>query len=152
MIDDLERVVRDTASLNSKLVLLIGGPRSGKSALLGKLSERMQERVMNVGVELGRQLLLLPKTRRNLQVSEAFKALSDVTSARGVLLADNLELLFDRTLRITTLDLLMAQARIRAVVAVWPGELRDKRLSYAVPGHPEYQDHSHDGAILFRVN
>ena len=57
MIDDLERVVSDIGSLNSKLVLLAGRPRSGKSALLGKLSERMQVQVLNAGVALGRDLL-----------------------------------------------------------------------------------------------
>ena len=34
MIDDLERKIADTASLNSKLILLIGPPRSGKTALV----------------------------------------------------------------------------------------------------------------------
>ena len=152
MIEDLQRVVQDAASLNSKLVLLIGGRRSGKSALLHELSSRMRTRVFNVGFELGRELLSLPKLRRNIQVSEVFKALADASSADGVLLADNLELLFDRTLRVTALDLLRSQARVRPVVAVWPGDLRDHRLCYAVPGHPEYQDYSPDGVVLFRVN
>ena len=40
MIDKLDRLVEDTMSLNSKLVLLIGSPRSGKSDLLARLSER----------------------------------------------------------------------------------------------------------------
>lgn len=152
MIDDLERVVGDTASLNSKLVLLIGRPRSGKTALLGELSKRMQVQVLNVGAVLGRELLSLPKTRRNLQVSEVLKILADATSAHGLLLVDNIELLFDKTLRVTTLDLLKAQSRVRRVVAVWPGELRDNRLSYAVSGHPEFQDYSPEGVVLFRVD
>ncbi len=42
MIDNLERIVGDVASLNTKLVLLVGRHRSGKSALLGELSGRLQ--------------------------------------------------------------------------------------------------------------
>lgn len=152
MIDDLERIVGDIGSLNSKLVLLVGRPRSGKSALLGKLSERMQVQVLNVGVALGGDLLSLSKARRTLKVSELFKALADSVSANGILLVDHIELLFDRTLFVSTLDLLKSQSRVRRVVAVWPGEFRDDRLSYAVSGHPEYQDHSAEGVVIFKVS
>lgn len=151
MIDELERKIADTALLNSKLILLIGPPRSGKTALLGQLSDRMKVPVLNAGLALGRDLLALPRTRRHLQVSELFKAWADKAAGHGLLLVDNIELLFDRTLRVGPLDLLRSQARVRPVVAAWPGELRETRLSYAVSGHPEYQDHSPDGAILFEV-
>ena len=60
MIEDLERKIADTASLNSKLILLIGPPRSGKTALLSQLSERINVQVLNVGLALGRDLLALP--------------------------------------------------------------------------------------------
>ncbi len=152
MIDDLERVVGDTDSLNSKLVLLIGQPRTGKSDLLAQLSKRMQVQVLNLGAALGRDMLSLPKSRRHLLVSEFFKNLTDAASAHGLLLVDNIEILFDRTLRVGALDLLKAQSRVRRVVAVWPGELRDNRLSYAVSGHPEHQDYSPEGVVLFRMS
>jgi hypothetical protein len=152
VIDELQRKIADTASLNSKLVLLIGPPRSGKTAILDQLSDRMNVQVLNVGLALGRDLLALPRMRRHLQVSELFKALAETATSQGLLLVDNIELLFDRTLRVGVLDLLKSQARVRPVVAVWPGELRESRLSYAVSGHPEHQDQSADGAILFRVN
>jgi hypothetical protein len=152
MIDELARKIADTALLNSKLILLIGPPYSGKTALLGQLSDRMNVKVLNVGLALGRDLLALPRMRRHLQVSELFKALADTAASQGLLLVDNIELLFDSALRVAALDLLRSQARVRPVVAVWPGELRESRLSYAVSGHPEHQDYSPDGAILLRVN
>lgn len=152
MIDELQRKIADTASLNSKLILLIGPPRSGKTALLAQLSERLKVQVLNVGLALGKDLLALPRTRRHLLVSELFKNLADAAASRGPLLVDNIELLFDRSLQFGPLDLLKAQARVRPVVAVWPGELRENRLSYAVSGHPEHQDHSPEGAVLFTVN
>jgi hypothetical protein len=152
MIDELQRKISDTALLNSKLILLIGPPRSGKTALLGQLSDRINAQVLNVGLALGRDLLALPRARRHLQVSELFKALADTETSQGLLLVDNIELLFDRTLQVGALDLLRSQARVRPVVAVWPGDLRENRLSYAVSGHPEHQDYSPDGAILFRIN
>jgi ABC-type uncharacterized transport system ATPase component len=152
MIEDLERVVEDTVSLNSKLVLLIGQPRTGKSALLDQFSKRTQVQVLNLGAALGRELLSLPKSRRHLLVPEVFKNVADAASAHGLLLVDNIELLFDRTLRVGVLDLLKTQSRVRRVVAVWPGELRDNRLSYAASGHPEHQDYSPEGVVLFSIN
>ena len=57
VIDILERLVEDVAGLNSKLVLLVGPPGSGKSKLLGQLSTRRNAPVMRLGEALGRLLV-----------------------------------------------------------------------------------------------
>lgn len=151
MIEKLEHLVDDITSLNSKLVLLVGPPRSGKSALLHQLSERRDAPVLNVGEALGRQLLAIPSTRRHLQAADFLKDLVDEIARQGVLLLDNIELLFDRTLQLNPLDLLKRHAHARRVIAVWPGELRERRLSYAATGHPEHQDYGIDGLVPFEI-
>lgn len=151
MIERLEKLVDDVASLNSKLVLLIGPPRSGKTALLAQLSQRRNVPVLNVGLELGRQLLTVPSTRRHLQAADLMKDLTDEKARQGLLLLDNIELLFDRTLQLNPLNLLKRLAHARCVIAVWPGELRERRLSYATTGHPEYQDYGIDGLVPFEI-
>ena len=70
MIEKLDRLVEDLSGLNSKLVVVIGPPRSGKSDLLGRLAARRQARVLSVGATLGRELLTVPSTRRHLQTAE----------------------------------------------------------------------------------
>jgi chloramphenicol 3-O-phosphotransferase len=152
MINKLDRLVEETASLNSKLVLLIGSPRSGKSGLLVRLSERRKTQILNVGAVLGRQLVAIPNTRRHLQAAELLKELADQAAAHGLLLIDNIELLFDRTLQISPLDILKRHAHARRVIAVWPGELREDRLSYATTGHPEHQDYGIDGLVPFIIH
>ncbi|MCY4237491.1 MAG: BREX-3 system P-loop-containing protein BrxF [Rhodospirillaceae bacterium] len=152
MIERLEKLVDDITSLNSKLVLLVGPPRSGKSVLLTELSERRDSPVLNVGAALGRQLLAVPSTRRHLDVAVLMKDLTDETARQGMLLLDNIELLFDRTLRLDPLTLLKGHARARRVIAVWPGELRECRLSYAAKGHPEHQDYGIDGLVPFEIH
>lgn len=152
MIDKLNRLVDDITSLNSKLVLLISPPQSGKSVLLARLSERRRVRVLNVGATLGRQLLTVPSTRRHLQAADFLKDLTDDVAGHGLLLMDNIELLFDRTLQLSPLDLLKRHAHARRVIAVWPGELREDRLSYATRGHPEHQDYGIDGLVPFIVH
>lgn len=151
MIDTLDRLVDDISKLKSKLILLIGPPRSGKSDLLGQLSARRQAQVLNVGAILGRELLTVPNTRRHLRAADLLKSITDDAAENGLLLMDNIELLFDRTLHISPLDLLKRHAQARRVVSVWPGELRENRLSYAVTGHPEYQDYGIDGLVPLEI-
>lgn len=152
MIEKLENLVDDITSLNSKLVLLIGPPRSGKSRLLAQLSERRDTPVLNVAATLGRQLLAIPSTRRHLQAADLLSDLADETARQGLLLLDNIELLFDRTLHLNPLDLLKRHAHAGRVVAVWPGELRENRLYYAATGHPEHQDYGIDGLVPFEIH
>jgi len=66
MIDALERVVEDLVVVNSKLLLLIGAPNSGKSDLLRQFAKRKDLKIMNVGAALGRELLTIPNPRSGL--------------------------------------------------------------------------------------
>lgn len=152
MIEALDRLVEDVSGLNSKLVLLIGHPRTGKSTLLGRLAENRQMRLLNVGMELGRKLLSVSSTRRHLQVTDMLKELADDSSHNGLLIMDNIEILFDQTLKLSPLELLKRHAHARRVVAAWPGELREGRLSYATTGHPEHQDYGIDGLVPFKIH
>jgi len=152
MIEALDRLVEDVSGLNSKLVLLIGHPRTGKSTLLGRLAENRQMRLLNVGMELGRKLLSVSSTRRHLQATDMLKELADDSSHNGLLIMDNIEILFDQTLKLSPLELLKRHAHARRVVAAWPGELREGRLSYATPGHPEHQDYGIDGLVPFKIH
>jgi hypothetical protein len=152
MIEKLDHLVEDISGLNSKLVLLIGPPQSGKSNLLGQLSARRQTRLLSVGAALGRELLTVPSTRRHLQAADILKDLADEFSCHGLLLMDNIELLFDQTLQLSPLDLLKRHAHACRVIAVWPGDLREDRLSYATTGHPEHQDYGVDGLVPFKIH
>lgn len=151
MIERLDLLVDDVMNLNSKLVLLVGPPQSGKSNLLGQLSERRNVEILSIGVAFGRQLLKLPNTLRQLQAASLFSNLANDSANHGLLLVDNIELLFDHTLKLNPLDLLKRNARAHRVVAVWPGELRENRLSYAITGHIEHQDYGIEGLVPFKI-
>lgn len=152
MIEKLDQLVEDISGLNRKLILLIGPPRSGKSNLLGQLAERRQARVLSVGATLGLELLTSPSARRHLHAADLLKGLADGFVSQGLLLVDNIELLFDRTLQLSPLDVLKRHAQVCRVVAVWPGELQEGRLSYATTGHPEHQDFGVDGLVPFKIH
>lgn len=119
--------------------------------MLHELAQRRASTVLNIGSELGARLAALPVKQRALAVPEALRELADTHAAHGLVLLDNIELLFDRSLRLDPLDLLKQLARARRVVAVWPGQLREGRLIYAEMGHPEHQDYSIDGLVPFEI-
>lgn len=151
MIDRLERLVEEIAALHSKLVLLIGAPGSGKTALLHALGKNRGATPLNIGSALGSRLAANPQKQRPLQTNTILRELADQHAVGELLLLDNIELLFDRTLQLDPLDLLKRHAHARRVVAVWPGELRDGRLIYAEIGHPEHQDYGLEGLVPFAI-
>lgn len=151
MIEKLERLVDEVAALQSKLVLLIGPSRSGKTALLQTLATKRGVTPLNVGAELGGRLAGMPQRQRHLQTTTLLRELANQHATGDLLLLDNIELLFDRTLQLDPLEVLKRHAHARRAVAVWPGELRDGRLTYAELGHPEHQDYGLEGLVPFEI-
>jgi len=155
MIEKLERLVDEIGALQSKLVLLIGTHHSGKTALLHILAKSKGVTPLNVGAELGGRLRGMPQRQRHLQTTTILRELADQHAPRDLLLLDNIELLFDRSLQLDPLDLLKRHAHAKRVVAVWPGVLqgdtRTGRLTYADMGHPEHQDYSIAGVVPFEI-
>ena len=139
-LDRLERLVAEVGDLQSKLILLAGN--GGKTKLLRSLGERLQSLPVNVGVKLGQRLAATPVFERGFSANELLRDITVSARSNAPLLLDNLEVLFEPSLKINPLDLIKRLAHARSVVAVWPGELRDDRLVYARLGHPEYRDYS----------
>lgn len=151
MIEKLELITTAIASLHSKLILLVGSQNTGKTSLLKAFGKRVDAELLNVGSQLGLQLAGLSQKQRPIEAISLLRILADQHAKDDLLLIDNIEILFDRTLQLDPLDLLKRQAQVRRVVAVWPGELHDGRLTYAVMGHPEHQDYGIDGFVPFEV-
>ena len=155
MIEQLEQLIGDISEINSKLVLLVGRRPSGKTKLLREVGTRLNIEPLNVGLELGRKLAAMPINKRSFAAGELLRQLADRHALGDLLLLDNLELLFDRSLQLDPLDLLKRHAHSRRVVAVWPGELsgntKTGRLTYADMGHPEHQDYSLAGVVPFEI-
>lgn len=155
ILEKLEHLVDEVGALQSKLLLLIGTPHSGKTALLHSLAKSKGLTPLNVGAELGGRLAGMPQRQRHLQTTTNLRELADQHAPGDLLLLDNIELLFDRSLQLDPLDLLKRHAHARRVVAVWPGELqgdaRTGRLTYADMGHPEHQDYNLAGVVPFEI-
>ncbi len=151
MLAKLERLIGEIGDLNSKLVLLVGAGRSGKTKLLRDLGAKLNIEPLNVGLELGRRLAATPNNKRGFSAGELLREIADKERTDDPLLLDNLELLFEKDLQVNPLDLVKRLAHSKRVVAVWPGELRGDRLIYADMSHPEHRDYSRDGVVVLEI-
>jgi len=151
LIAKLERLIGEIGDLNSKLILLVGPSRSGKTKLLRELGGKLNIEPLNVGLELGRRLAATPNNKRGFSAGELLREIADQEQTGDLLLLDNLELLFEKGLQINPLDLVKRVAHSKRVVAVWPGELRGDRLIYADMGHPEHRDYSREGVVVLEI-
>ncbi|MGN4069160.1 BREX-3 system P-loop-containing protein BrxF [Burkholderia gladioli] len=74
----LERLIGEIGDLNSKLILLVGPSRSGKTRLLRQLSAKL-----NVGLELGRRLAATPNNKRGFSAGELLREIADKERTEG---------------------------------------------------------------------
>lgn len=151
MLSELERLLAEIGDLNSKLVLVVGSSRSGKTQLLKQLGAKLDIEPLNVGLELGRRLAATQNSERGFLAAELLREIADKERTEDPLLLDNLELLFEPGLQFNPLDLVRRLAHSKRVVAVWPGELRGDRLVYADMSHPEHRDYSRDGVVVLEI-
>jgi hypothetical protein len=150
-LEQLQRLLTDAAQLHTKLILLAGGTPEERIALFDALHESLHSNPLHLGVSLASALAELPQRERHLQVGNLLREIAQSLASTGPLLIEGVELLFDASLKVNALDLLRRQSLARPVVAVWPGEWRNGRLTYAVLGNPEYQDHAADGVIVYEI-
>lgn len=151
MLDQLDRLAHEASALHNRLVLVVGKPGAGKSGLLRQLADRRDVQVLNLGLEFSRRVAAFPKRQRALQ---ATAVLRDTATAHGgdqALIADNLEILFDRGLQMDPLDALRRLSHGRTMVVAWPGMVTGGRLTYAPPEHPEHQDYPVTGLVLLQL-
>ena len=155
MLTKLERYAGQLGELHTKLIVLVGPSRRGKTQLLRQLGAKLNIAPLNVGLEMGRRLAATPNNKRGFSAGELLREIAQHEQfgerTEAPLLLDNLELLFEPGLQINPLDLVRRLAHSKRVVAVWPGELRGDRLVYADMSHPEHRDYSRDGVVVLEI-
>ena len=132
--------------LYNRLILVVGPGGSGKTATLRGVAARVGTSMLNLNLELSRRLLDFTARKRLLEVPRVLDDL--IGRDRPLVLLDNTELLFDRTLKQDPLALLQRASRNPTIVAAWNGNLGSGYLSYAEPDHPEYRRYPSDGLVV----
>jgi|Deesub1362A_J573_1020465.scaffolds.fasta_scaffold00120_86 hypothetical protein len=143
------RKIGEARELYHRLILVVGPAGSGKTEALREVSVSTSAPLINVNLELSRRMLDLTEHQRTLQAPKLLseivgKATGDLPAATlaaqaGLVLLDNIEILFDVHLKQDPLRLLQRLSRNKTVVAAWNGTIVDGHMTYAVPDHPEYR-------------
>ncbi len=136
--DMVIRRIGQAAELYHRLVMLVAPAGAGKTAALQDVHERTMAPLVNVNLELSRRMLDLTERQRALQLPRILAEIVGA-SATDVVLLDNVEVLFDVSLKQDPLRLLQGLSRNKTVVAAWSGSIDGEHMVYATPDHPEYK-------------
>ena len=136
--DRVMRRIGQAAELYHRLVILVAPAGAGKTAAFQDVHEHTMAPLVNVNLELSRRMLDLTARQRSLQLPHL---LSEIVGAfaTDVVLLDNIEVLFDVSLKQDPLRLLQGLSRNKTVVAAWSGSITGESMVYATPDHPEYR-------------
>ena len=129
--------IKEIQELYHRLLLLVGPAGCGKTHVLQKLHQENLAPLFNVNLELSRQMLEIPETKRSYYLPRLLKDLLPLDS--DLILLDNTEILFDTSLRQDPLRLLQGLSRNRSIIAAWNGHIDGEHLTYAAAEHPEYR-------------
>ncbi len=136
--DLVMRRIDQTAEVYHRLVVVVAPSGGGKTNTLRDVQKSRAARLVNVNLELSRRMLDLTERQRALLLP---RLLSEIvsTSETDVILLDNIELLFDVSLKQDPLRLLQGLSRNKTLVVGWSGSVNREHLVYATPEHPEYR-------------
>ncbi len=138
--------------LYHRLVIVAGPSDTGKTVSLKAIHQEYNFPLINVGLALSLQMLELTQKLRTFQAARLLEHLLDETS-EDIVLLDNIEILFDTTLKLNPLNVLRKISRDKTIAATWNGMIEDGYLIYAAPDHPEYRrDKIEDTSVVVLTN
>ncbi len=149
LVEQIIHKIDQVSQLYYRLILVVASGM-GKTTALREVAEHTTFGYTNLNLELSQRLLGLTERQRSLQVSRLLNEILEENGTQVVLL-DNIELLFDTSLKQDPLRLLQGISRNRTVVANWNGSIENKHLIYAQPDHPEYRRYPTAGLLVIGV-
>ena len=136
--DKVMAKLEHASELYHRLVVLVAPAGAGKTAALQDVQRSTNAPLLNVNLEVSRLMLELTERQRALQLPRLLSQIVNA-SAADVVLLDNIELLFDVSLKQDPLRLLQGLARNKTLVVAWSGFVDAENLVYATPDHQEYR-------------
>jgi hypothetical protein len=136
-----EKVIRkisEATGLYYRLVMLVAPASAGKTAALQDFHTRTSAPLVNINLELSRRMLDLTERQRALQLP---RLLSEIVGAFAaeVILLDNIEMLFDVSLKQDPLRLLQGLSRNKTLIVALSCSIDGEHMVYATPEHAEYR-------------
>ena len=104
---------------------------------------------INVNMELSKNLIAIPQSKRKYYVTEILQEIL-MSRTEEIICLDYLELLFHPELAVNPFQLLRDISRTKTLVISWRGNIEGDVLVHAEPGHPEYKRQWVEDAIIIR--
>jgi hypothetical protein len=146
----LKRAIAVSEGTYHRLILLVGESGSGKTKVLNDLGKEIGVEVINLNLLLSKQLLEMTPKQRSLQLA---KIIEDTIRGEGdTIILDNIELLFDISLKQDPLRLLQMISRNKTIISSWSGKQDRSKLLYAEAGHPEYRTYDVSDFLIINMD
>ncbi|HEU5376557.1 MAG TPA: BREX-3 system P-loop-containing protein BrxF [Ktedonobacteraceae bacterium] len=129
--------IDQVGQLYYRLILVVALSGMGKTKVFREVAKQMGGEYINLNLELSRRLVGLTVRQRSLQIPRLLNEIVEESRTQVVFL-DNIELIFDNSLKQDPLRLLQGISRNRTIVASWNGRVEGEYLTYAQIDHPEY--------------
>jgi len=134
IVENVERAVE----LYYRLILVVAPSGQGKTAALQEVQLQKGFPLVNVNLELSCQMLDLTERQRVLKLSSLLLEIINKYKD-DIILLDNIEVLFDVSLKQDPMRLLLGLSRNKTLVVAWNGIVKNDYIIYATPNHPEYK-------------
>ncbi|HWR38773.1 MAG TPA: BREX-3 system P-loop-containing protein BrxF [Patescibacteria group bacterium] len=132
------------------VVLIVGKPGSGKSKILRELDTMRGWKYVDSRTLLDSDFMELPPKARSAEAAAVIGRELENQGAKVILL-DNIQVLFTPLLKLEPLELLKNLSRKQTIVAAWPGDYDEGRLSIArSPG--EIVEYSAEGMQIIQIS
>jgi len=146
----LKRRIATSEGLYYRLILLIGEPGCGKTKTLNKLSKDIGVEILNLNLWLSKQLLEMTPKQRSLQLPRILE--NAIREAGEIVIIDNIEILFDTSLKQDPLRLLQKISRNKTIISSWSGKQNGSKILYAEAGHREYRVYESSDFLTVNMN
>jgi hypothetical protein len=138
--NQIMRMIGPAAENYYRLLVVVAPTGGGKTAALQVVHDRTSAPLVNVNLELSRRMLDLTERQRALFAPQLLREILDGLQNDAVLL-DNIEVLFDVSLKQDPLRLLQGLSRNKTVVVAWNGSIDRGHIVCGAPQHPEYRQY-----------
>jgi hypothetical protein len=143
---DLQHIIKlkelilsaNSTATYEKLVLIIGKHGAGKTKLLRKFANENNIPVHNLSLFVAENILTAPNNDRSNLIMPLLRGWIKSYQLPHPFVIDNIEILFEPSLKIDPLKMLKDISKEKCIVASWTGSYTDKLLTYAEQGHPQY--------------
>jgi hypothetical protein len=136
--DRIMETITHAAGMYYRLVMVVSPAGGGKTVALQDVHNQTGAPLVNVNLVLSRELLELTGRQRAIQLPRILSGILDKCDT-DLVLFDNIEVLFDVSLKQDPLRLLQSLSRNRTIVAAWSGTVDEDHVVYGMPDHAEYR-------------